>query len=253
MAPMRVAEAGHVDTEQLELGRHVGLAELGRAAEQPVGDDLGAGVAGPHQAVAAAVDRGHLADRVDVGIAGGAGRVGEHAAALGESAAGRRGPARRAAAHRRRRPPRRRRSAGAVAEQCTRTRVVAEPFDRVGADAEMHLDAQLADHPVSSAPPASSSCWPSARRRARRRAACKPNWRNAFAASRPSSRRRSPRRPVVRVQGTRWRPPDRVEVVEGAVDVAVRQVVPGYRRHERVRPGGQHQRVVGDAPALRPS
>ena len=64
----RVAEAGHVDAEQLELGRQVGFGELRGAAEQPVRDDLGAGVAGADQAVAAALDRGHLADRVDVGI-----------------------------------------------------------------------------------------------------------------------------------------------------------------------------------------
>ena len=40
---------------------------------------------------------------------------------------------------------------------------------------------------------------------------------------------------------------DRVEVVEGAVDVAARQVVARHRRHEGVGAGGQHQRVVGDA------
>ena len=73
MAPMRVAEAGHVDAEQLELGRHVGVGELGGAAEQPVGDDLGPGVARADQAVAPAVDRGDLADRVDVRIRCGAG------------------------------------------------------------------------------------------------------------------------------------------------------------------------------------
>ncbi len=65
-----VAEAGDVDAEQLQLGRRVGLAELGCAAEQSVCHDLGAGVARTDQAVAAAVDGGDLADRVDVGIRG---------------------------------------------------------------------------------------------------------------------------------------------------------------------------------------
>ena len=105
----RVAEAGHVDAEQLELGRHVGLGELRGAAEQPVRDHLGAGVAGPDQAVAAALDRGDLADRIDVGILVRAGQIGEHAAAVGDRQAGRRGPVRRAAARLPRRPPRRRR------------------------------------------------------------------------------------------------------------------------------------------------
>ena len=43
---------------------------------------------------------------------------------------------------------------------------------------------------------------------------------------------------------------DRVEVVERAVDEARRQVVARHRRHERIRAGGQHQRVVGDALAV---
>ncbi len=43
---------------------------------------------------------------------------------------------------------------------------------------------------------------------------------------------------------------DRVEVVEGAVDVAARQVVAGHRRHECVGAGGQHERVVIDPLAV---
>ncbi len=62
----RVAEAGDVDAEQLEFGGQVGAGELGVAAEQPVGDDFGGRVAGADQAVAAALDRRDLADRVDV-------------------------------------------------------------------------------------------------------------------------------------------------------------------------------------------
>ncbi len=40
---------------------------------------------------------------------------------------------------------------------------------------------------------------------------------------------------------------DRVEVVERAIDVAARQVVARHRRHERVGTGGQHERVVVDS------
>ncbi len=80
----RVAEAGHVDAQQLELGGHVRLTEFGCAAEQSVGHDFGTGVARPHQPVAATADRGHLTDRIDVGNAGGTARVGEDAAAVGD-------------------------------------------------------------------------------------------------------------------------------------------------------------------------
>ena len=44
---------------------------------------------------------------------------------------------------------------------------------------------------------------------------------------------------------------DRVEIVEGAIDVAGRQVVAGHRRNERIGAGGQHQRVVVDPLAVR--
>ena len=53
-----------------------------------------------------------------------------------------------------------------------------------------------------------------------------------------------------RRQGTRRVRANRVEIVQRAVDVAVRQIVSRHGRHEGIRPGGQHQCVVGDAPAL---
>ena len=67
--PVGRAEAGHVDAEQLELGRRVGAAERRVAAEQPVDDDVGHRVAGGDQAVAAAVDGGALTDREDRRVA----------------------------------------------------------------------------------------------------------------------------------------------------------------------------------------
>jgi hypothetical protein len=43
---------------------------------------------------------------------------------------------------------------------------------------------------------------------------------------------------------------DRVEVVECAVDVARRKIASRHRRHEGVRAGRQHQRVVADLGAV---
>ena len=79
-----VAEAGHVDAEELQLGRHVGAVEGGAAADEAVGHHPGLGVAGADEAVDAATDGGALADGVDVGIGGDAPLVGEDAAALAE-------------------------------------------------------------------------------------------------------------------------------------------------------------------------
>ena len=55
---------------------------------------------------------------------------------------------------------------------------------------------------------------------------------------------------VARVEGTLRIGADRVEVIESAVDMAARQIVSRHRRHERVRAGGQHQRVVAEAGAV---
>src|SRR5690606_21964643 len=78
---VRVTEGGHVDTHQLQLGGHVGAGELTLPAQQAVGDDLGGGVTGGHQAVADALDGRALTDGVDVGVGGDHGQVGEDATA----------------------------------------------------------------------------------------------------------------------------------------------------------------------------
>ncbi|GAA2783637.1 hypothetical protein GCM10020219_063890 [Nonomuraea dietziae] len=64
------AELSHLDTEQLELGRHVRAVEGGRAAEHPVDGHLGLGEAGADQAVDHAADQRALAHRVDRGVGG---------------------------------------------------------------------------------------------------------------------------------------------------------------------------------------
>ncbi len=43
---------------------------------------------------------------------------------------------------------------------------------------------------------------------------------------------------------------DRLQVLDRAVDEAVRGLISRHRRHERVRPGGQHQGVVAERPSV---
>lgn len=80
---MRIAEAGHIYAEQLELCRQVRAGELGVPAEQPVGDHLRGGVTGRDQPIAAALDRRHLTDRINGRIACPVSDIGDHTAAVG--------------------------------------------------------------------------------------------------------------------------------------------------------------------------
>nr|WP_236801758.1 hypothetical protein [Arthrobacter sp. FW306-05-C] len=80
-----VPEAGHVHTGKLQLGGGVEARERGVAAVQPVGNDLGHGVGGGHQAQAHATEVGHLADGPDAGDLCGAEVVDRHAAALAQA------------------------------------------------------------------------------------------------------------------------------------------------------------------------
>ena len=84
IATHRVAEAGDVDAEQLELGREVGARELGRAAQQVLARHVRHLVAGSHQPVDEAAVQGGLADGVDRGVAGAQGVVADDAAALAD-------------------------------------------------------------------------------------------------------------------------------------------------------------------------
>ncbi len=88
MCTHRIAEARDIDTEELELCRHVGGTEFRCTTQQSVGDDLSARVSRPHQAIAAALDRGDLADREDAGISSRTGCVGQHATPLGDGQSG---------------------------------------------------------------------------------------------------------------------------------------------------------------------
>jgi hypothetical protein len=142
----RIAEAGHVDAEQFELGGHVGLGKLRGTAEQAVRDDLCAGVAGADEAVAPALDRGHFADRIDAAISCGAGEIGEYAAALGDLETGFAGQL-VARTHARRKDHHAGFDDGAVTQR-HQDRSTLAGLDRGRADADVDVDAQLSDHPA---------------------------------------------------------------------------------------------------------
>ncbi len=79
----RVAEARHVDAEELELGGHVGAGEGAGTVEERVDDDLRHRVARRDEAVHRAARCRTLADREDAGVGGAALLVDEHTAARG--------------------------------------------------------------------------------------------------------------------------------------------------------------------------
>ncbi len=242
-----VAEAGHVDAHQLQLGGHVGAEERARPAEQRVDDDLGHRVAGGDQAVHPPGGGRALADRPHVRVGAAALLVDQDAAALGDGRARRPGPARRGAGCRRRRPPpapgsgRRRAARGRVTRPASSpsTSVVAAPV--------------CTDRPSPStwrrrvAPPASSTCT------AISRGAISTTW-----VSRPELGQRVGGLEAEQAAadhgthpGAGGRVPDRLQVLDGAVDEAAVQVPAGDRRHERRGAGGQHQLVVRRAPRRR--
>ena len=115
-----VTEGRDVDAEQLELGGQVGPGEGALAAQQPVGHDLGHGVAGGDQAEGAAVDARDLADRPD-GRVDSWRRCRRRRRRRARRPRGRtRGRARRADGPRRRRRPRRRRAGHPRRTPCAR-------------------------------------------------------------------------------------------------------------------------------------
>ena len=83
-----IAEAGDVDAEELQLGRHVGAVEGGGTAGETVSHRPGLGVARADQAVDAALHGGAFADGVDVRIGAAAGFVGQDPAPFAEVEAG---------------------------------------------------------------------------------------------------------------------------------------------------------------------
>ena len=123
---------------------------------------------------------------------------------------------------------------------------------RLGADADVHRDAQLGDHPAQQCAAGLVELLGHQPRRhlddvgvQAERAQRVGGLQAQQTAADDHARRR-----VAGVEGAQRVGADRVEIVEGAVDVARRQVVAGHRRHERIGAGGQDQRVVVDALAV---
>ena len=250
----RVAEGRHVDAEELELRGHVGAGERAGPVEQRVRDHLGHGVAGRDQAVHPAAGRRALADREDVRVGGAALLVDEYAAPLGRGQPG-------------------------VAGQLVARADAGREHDQVGLDdavrglqpddllcAGPSADPSPAASPTialvaapvctrtpsfsmwrTSVPPAAASSWTGISRGAiSTTCVSSPSWTSAFAASSPSS---PPPITTPEVAVRRGRP-DRLEVLDGAVDEAAVQLPPGDRRHERCGTGREHERVVRQHPAV---
>ena len=125
-------------------------------------------------------------------------------------------------------------------------------LDGLGADARVHRDAEVADHPAQQRTAGLVELLGHQPRRhlddvGMQAERCAARWRPPVRAG----HRRSPRPPGSRRVRVRCGVgADRVEVVECAVDVAARQVVAGHRRHEGIGARGEHQRVVVDAFAV---
>ena len=237
----RVAEAGHVDPHQLELGGHVGAREGGVAPEEPIGGHPGHLVAGRDQAENATGVEGAFPDGEDAGVRRAARLVDHHAAALtdGQTAVAGElvtGP-----------------DAGREHEQVDGQIVAlleAHPRDapraiaqQLGGDhAGVDRHAQFLDSPAQHRPSALVHLYrhqsigelddvglqPEALERVSR-----------FESEEPTADD-GPDPPAARIFA------DGLEVVEGAVDETAGHVIARHRRYEGVRAGGQHEGVVGD-------
>ena len=253
----RVAEAGDVDAEQLELGRHVGAGELRGAAEQPVGDDLGDRVARgrPGRSSGPRPRRPHRSRRC-----WGRGVAQDRSVSTPPRSATSR-PASRASSSRGRTPAAKTTSAGVdgrpVAQRHPHRVVVGGPPDGSIALCRRILSVPTPACTVmpssaiirpSSAPPASSTCWAISRGAISTTCGVQPERAQRVgglqaeqtAADHHADRRWPPSRVRRRRRGSR-------RGRRACGRRSSRQVVARHRRHERVRAGGQHQRVVGDA------
>jgi len=81
----RVAEAAHVDAQQLELGAHVETLERQRLAGERGRSDVRHAVSGRDQSVRLTLEQRALADRENARIAGAAGAVDGDPAALADA------------------------------------------------------------------------------------------------------------------------------------------------------------------------
>jgi hypothetical protein len=109
-------------------------------------------------------------------------------------------------------------------------------LDRRRADTGVHGDAEVADHPAQQCPACLIQLLGHQPRRHlddMRRQAEGTQRVGGFQAQQATTDHDSDRSPAG-VNGTLRAGTDCIEVIEGAVDVAARQIVAGHRRHERV-------------------
>ncbi len=243
---MGVAQRRDVDAQQLELRRQVGAVEGRGAAGEPVRHDAGHVVAGGDQPPDPLVGQGALPDRPDVRDRGPARVVDDDAAALADLEAG---GARELVA--RADPGGEHHEVGvdglAVRERQARDRPVGPgPVDRGRLVVDPDLDAELLD--------ALSQGRGAAVVELHRHQPRGELHHGHVQAERPqgvgglqTQQATADHDAAAGPGGCR---PDRVDVVQRAVDEAAGPVVALDRGHERVRAGGQHQLVVGHRRAV---
>lgn len=115
----------------------------------------------------------------------------------------------------------------------------------LGADSGVHLDAQAPDHPVQQCTAGRVHLSRHQMRRHLQHVGLQPERAQGIRGFQPEQTATDHRTDrCLRVKRGQSSGPDGIQIVQRAIDVAVRQVVAGHRRHERVRTGGQHQCVV---------
>ncbi len=242
---MGVAERGHVHAHELELCAHVGAGEggggrgAGRGRSELRGGDLGHLIAGRDQAVDLALPERAFADGVDVGVGGAAGVVDDDAAAR---------------AHR---EPRRsgkfvaRPDAGGEHDEVGLELGAVGKFQAVQAGVAgddlgggflgVHMHAERLDLLSQHAAAAVIELHGHEARRELHHMGFESEVLQGLAGLEPEEAAADHHAHLA--DGARGA--DGLEILDGAVDEALRPVAAGHGRHEGVGAGGEHERVVG--------
>ena len=242
----RVAEAGDVDAEQLQLRAHVEAREDVVAAAE-IGDRRPRHlVAGRDQAVAAALVRRAFADRVDRGVGGARALIDHDAAALADQQIrGARQLVARADA--RREDDRVDVQLGAVREP-QRAHAPVGAHDLAAGRRRVDDDADLLDALAENGAARVVELQRHQPRRQLDDVRLHPQLLQRVRRLEPQQAAADHGAGAARVVG---RPGgDRLQVLDGAVDEAAGQIAPGNGRHERRRAGREDQVVVRDLAAV---